>query len=126
LRASPREGYKPPNIDARVLTGMQAEFWIDTQTFQWVKVTGEVLRPVSLAGLLARVEPGTSFEMENIPVGDGIWQPKHIAIRSNSEVLFFFRHHWYQEETFFNYCKINSTAAEDEKCSRCDQSGINQ
>src|SRR5689334_9993821 len=59
LKATPRAGYKPPNMEAQVLTGMEGEMWIDQKTFQWVKVTAKVIRPVSIEGFLASVEPGT-------------------------------------------------------------------
>lgn len=51
LRATPRAGYIPPNIEARVLPGMAGELWIDKQTFQWVKVTARVLHPVFHRGV---------------------------------------------------------------------------
>ena len=61
LHATPRSGYRPPNREARVLTGMRGELWIDKNSFQWVKVTAEVIHPVSIEGFLAKVEPGTKF-----------------------------------------------------------------
>jgi hypothetical protein len=41
-----------------VLTGMEGKLWIDEKTFQWVKVEATVIRPVSIEGFLAEVEPG--------------------------------------------------------------------
>src|SRR6185312_15629260 len=67
LRATPRRGYVPPTLEARALTGMQGTLWIDTETFQWMKVTADVTHPVSIEGVLAQVEPGTSFTLENVP-----------------------------------------------------------
>lgn len=62
-----------------MLRGMEGELWIDEATFQWVKVQARVIRPVSIEGFLARVEPGTRFELEKMPVAD-----QHLA----SEPLF--------------------------------------
>lgn len=75
LQATPRPGYQPPSKETKVLTGMQGELWIDKQTFHWVKVEAEVIHPVSIMGFLARVEPGTRFELKNASVGDGVWLP---------------------------------------------------
>lgn len=61
LEATPRAGYQPPNTETEVLTGMQGKLWIDKETYQWVKVEAAVVRPVSIAGFLARVQPGTPF-----------------------------------------------------------------
>src|SRR5438270_12294452 len=33
LKATPRPGYKPPNMECHVLTGMQGELWIDQKTY---------------------------------------------------------------------------------------------
>src|SRR5262249_50056606 len=34
LKATPRHGYKPPDRDSQVLTGMEGTMWIDQSTFQ--------------------------------------------------------------------------------------------
>jgi hypothetical protein len=103
LQATPKSGYRPPNTETEVLTGMQGKLWIDKQTYQWVKVEAIVVRPVSIAGFLARVQPGTRFELEKMPVANGIWLPKHFAMTSSARILFLFRHHSQEDETYFNY-----------------------
>ncbi|HVB38129.1 MAG TPA: hypothetical protein VND92_06300 [Vicinamibacterales bacterium] len=103
LHATPRPGYHPPNLQAEVLPGMRGTLWIDTATFQWVKVKAEVVHPVSIEGFLARVEPGTFFTLEQMPVGDGIWQPKHFSMRSKSLILFLFPHRTQDDETYSDY-----------------------
>jgi hypothetical protein len=109
LKATPKPGYHPPNIETKVLTGMQGELWIDKETFQWVKVEAEVIYPVSIAGFLARVEPGTRFELEKMPVGDGIWLPKHFAMKSRAKILFLFTSQKQDDETYFDYHKAVPT-----------------
>ena len=105
LKATPRPGYKPPNAEAKVLTGMEGKLWIDKQTFQWVKVEATVMRPVSIGGFLAEVEPGTHFELEKAPVTDSIWLPKHFAMKSQAKVLFFFTRKSQADETYSDYHK---------------------
>ena len=65
---------------------MQGEFWIDTITFQWVRASARVLRPVSIAGIFARVQPGTAFELEQMPMSDDVWLPRHFQIQSRSSI----------------------------------------
>jgi hypothetical protein len=105
LKATPRPGYKPPNIETQVLPGMQGELWIDTKTYQWVKVTAQVTRTVSIVGFLAQVEPGTQFELEKMPVDDGIWMPSHFAMKSKAKVLYLFNRASQEDDTFWNYRK---------------------
>ncbi len=110
LEAKPRPGYQPPNREAQVLTGMEGKLWIDKNTFQWVKVEATVIHPVSIAGFLARVEPGTRFELEKAPVEDGIWLPKHFAVNAHSKILFVFGHSTQADETYFGYHKGSEPA----------------
>jgi len=106
LKATPRAGYQPPNMETQVLPGMQGELWIDQQTYQWVKVTARVIHPVSIDGFLAQVEPGTQFELEKSPVSGGVWQPSHFGMRSQAKVLFMFNHASQDDETYFDYQPI--------------------
>jgi hypothetical protein len=108
LKATPRPGYKPPNLETQVLPGMQGELWIDQKTYQWVKVTAEVIHPVSIEGFLAKVEPGTRFELEMAPVSNGIWQASHFAMRSQAKVLHVFNHASADDETYFDYRRAAS------------------
>jgi hypothetical protein len=103
LDARPRPGYKPDSTETQVLTGMRGKLWIDTSTFQWVKVEAEVIHPVSIDGFLARVEPGTKFELEKTPVANGVWLPKHFAMRSHARVLFLFGRNGSDDETYSHY-----------------------
>lgn len=103
LKATPRQGYHPPNTQTQVLTGMEGTLWIDTRTYQWVKVEAHVVHPVSIVGFLARVEPGTFFELERSPVAEGIWLPSHFAMRARAKVLYAFNHKSQEDETYYDY-----------------------
>jgi hypothetical protein len=105
LKASPREGYEPPTVETEALTGMAGTLWIDQKTFQWVKVEAKVVHPVSIEGFLARVEPGTHFELEKMPVGNGIWLPSHFAMKSQARILFIFPTSRQEDETYYDYQK---------------------
>ncbi|MFL6414960.1 MAG: hypothetical protein ACJ74Y_04750 [Bryobacteraceae bacterium] len=106
LKATPCKDYKPPNMETEVLTGMRGQLFIDQKTFQWVKVVAEVVHPVSIGGFLAQVQPGTRFELENAPVGGGIWLASHFAMKSDAKVLHVFDHSSQEDDTYFDYQKI--------------------
>jgi hypothetical protein len=103
LEATPRPAYRPPNLECQVLRGMRGELWIDQATFQWVRVTARVISPVSIEGFLARVEPGTYFELEKKPVAPNIWLPSHFQMKSDSKILFMVDHRTEANETYFDY-----------------------
>jgi len=103
LQATPRPGYQPPNMAAQVLPGMEGELWIDQKTYQWVRVTARVIHPVSIEGFLAEVEPGTQFELENMPVERGGWQPSHFSMKSEAKVLHLVHRASWEDDTYFEY-----------------------
>jgi hypothetical protein len=92
-----------------VLPGMEGELWIDQKTYEWVKVTAHVIRPVSIEGFLARVEPGTRFEIEKTPVGSGIWQITHFSMQSNAKVLFVVNKNSAEEDWFYDFKRTAQT-----------------
>jgi hypothetical protein len=89
LKATPNPNYRPPVEKARALTGMQGRMWIDTAHYHWVKIQAEVTKPVAFGFFLARVKPGTRFELEQTPVG-GVWLPKKFLQTVNASVLGFY------------------------------------
>ena len=102
LKATPHKGYRPPNMQAQALTGMEGKLWIDESSFQWVRVEAEVIHPVSIEGFLAKVERGTHFEVEKGPVASDVWLPKHFSMRSHAKVLFLIPHDGEEDDTWFN------------------------
>jgi hypothetical protein len=103
LDAQPKPGYEPGDHEGRVLKGMKGQLWIDKATNQWVKVHAEVVKPVSFYGFLAKVAPGTEFDLEQAPVADGIWLPKafHVSVRASA--LGFFSENSSETETYRDY-----------------------
>jgi len=103
LNAEPRPGYEPNDHEGRVLKGMKGRLWIDQATNQWVKVHAEVVRPVSFYGFLAKVGPGTEFDLEQAPVADGVWLPKAFHVRVNASALGFFSENSTENDTYRDY-----------------------
>jgi hypothetical protein len=82
---------------------MKGELLIDRNSFQWVKAHAEVFRTVSIAGFLARVEPGTRFELRQASVAPGVWMPTFFSMKSNAKVFFFVSKNSEEQDTYFNY-----------------------
>jgi hypothetical protein len=117
LKATPRSGYRPPNRDSHVLTGMEGTMWIDHETFQWVKVEAHVTRPVRIEGFLAEVEPGTQFELEKVAVTADIWLATHFAMKANARVMMVFPHRSQQDIAYFSYHRGKETSVPRETSS---------
>jgi hypothetical protein len=118
LKATPKPGYRPPNMDSQVLPGMEGHLWVDQKTFHWVKVVARVIRPVSIEGFLAQVEPGTEFEIEKRPIEGDVWQITHYAMHAHAKVLFMFNHNAADDETYSNFRRIPGTENQQVQASR--------
>jgi len=113
LGAAPKRNYDPPSTEAEVLTGMEGQFWIDAKSYQMIRAVARVLKPVTIEGFLATVQPGTEFELEQKRVEPDLWLPTHLQIRSQSRIVLFFHHHIHEDRTFFNYRRESSPANAD-------------
>lgn len=110
LKARPRRGYRAPNSRAKVLTGMEGTLWIEKKSFQWVRVEAEVIHPVSIEGFLARVLPGTRFQLDQAPVAEDLWLPTHFSMKARAKILFLFRKSDDQDETYYGYYPARTSA----------------
>ena len=117
LKAHPRKGYHPPNRDSEVLPGMEGTLWVDKASSQWVKVEAHVIRPVKIEGFLAKVEPGTRFELEKKPVSQDVWLTSHFAMKSSAKVLMMFPHQEQEDISYSNYHKNADAKAEPSQAS---------
>jgi hypothetical protein len=90
-------------MESQVLPGMEGEMWIDQKSYEWLKATARVIRPVSIEGFLAQVQPGTEFEIEKSPVGQGVWQITHYSSHADARVLHMFKHEEQDDVTYFDF-----------------------
>jgi hypothetical protein len=87
LDATPNPDYEPPVAKARVLTGMKGRLWIEKGSYHWAKVHAQVFEPVQFGLFVAKVRPGTQFELVQSPIADGAWLPSHFSESVNATVL---------------------------------------
>ena len=90
-------------METKVLTGLKGKLWIDESSFRWVKVQAEAVKPVSIVGFLARVEPGTQFELQERPINAEIWLPCLFRKQARAKILFLVNKSSETNESYFNY-----------------------
>ena len=103
LDAAPRPDYQPKNRDTKVLAGMKGRLWVDKAQYEWVRIDAEVIHPVSLYGIVAKVGPGTRFFLEQAPVAGNLWLPKHFSVKVNASALGFINENSTDDETYRDY-----------------------
>ena len=109
LDATPNPDYRAPVERARVLTGMKGRLWIDKAHYHWAKVEAEVTKPVEFGLFIAKVKPGTRFELDQGPVGD-VWLPTFFMQSVNATVLGMYGMHSIEEEHYSAYRENNLNA----------------
>ena len=110
--AQPKPGYEPVTRETKVLKGMRGRMWIDKATNQWVKVTAEVVKPVSFYGFFAKVGEGTRFTLEQEPVSQNVWLPKHFCVNVNATALGFLNEDYVDDESYRDYKPMSQMSAE--------------
>ena len=81
--------------------------WIDKQAYHWVKVQADVIEPVTFGFFLAKVNPGTRFELDQSPLGN-VWLPRHFIQSVNASVLGLYGIRDQDEFFYSNYRENNS------------------
>jgi hypothetical protein len=111
MDAEPKPGYDPTDHEGRVLKEMKGRLWIDKATNQWVKVHAEVVRPVNFYGFLAKVGPGTEFDLEQQPLADGVWMPKVFNVNVHASALGFFSENSTENDSYADYQPMPQVSA---------------
>ena len=81
IQAEPKPGYQPRSRQTKILRNFRGKLWITEDDYRWVKVEAEVVRPISLGLVLARLNPGTTLAFEQRRVQREIWMPSQVRIR---------------------------------------------
>jgi hypothetical protein len=102
FEASPRPGYQPKSRETKVLTGMKGTLWIDKETYQWVRVEADAIKPVWMGWFIAEISPGTRFLLEQAPVTKKFWLPEHFSIEVKARVLWL-KKSYSHDETYRDY-----------------------
>ena len=71
--------FKPPTMLSEVLTGLEGRMWVDPKSRRVTRIEGRVLRPLNFGfGILARVYPGGTIELEQTNTGGDRWVYSHL------------------------------------------------
>jgi hypothetical protein len=88
--ATPRPGYKPSNMRAKVLPKMRGRLWIDKAEGQLAKADAEVFEEVNVAfGIAGHIDKGTRFHIQRTRLADGIWAGTYEHARFAARLMMF-------------------------------------
>jgi hypothetical protein len=78
IEATPRQGYRPRSITAKMLAHLQGKLWVDKLDYHLVKADVEVVDTISVGLFLIRVSKGSRATFEQARVNDEVWLPRHL------------------------------------------------
>jgi hypothetical protein len=111
----PRKDYKPKTGDGRQLQHVAGRFWIAEDDHQLVKLEAEVIDVIKIgAGLLAKLQKGSTLALELRKINDEIWLPVKFEMLLNARLLLlkglnmriiveFFDHKKFNVDTILNF-----------------------
>jgi hypothetical protein len=109
---TPRSGFIPSTPHGPMLEHIEGKLWIDREDVQWAKAEAHVTDTISIGWILARVEPGTRFAVEQTRVANGVWMPRRITIRGAAHVMLVHSKSLNEELTYSGYRRDGSVSAE--------------
>ncbi len=101
IRREPRDGvstivvtfkskpnYRPQTGDAKILQHIAGRAWISEDDHELARLEAEIVEPISLAaGLLAKLQKGSTLAFERRKVNNEIWLPVKVDASVNGRLL---------------------------------------
>ncbi len=111
LSGMPKKRTGPLTLAAKVLSGMEGTVWVDKENFHAVRVACDVLTPVPIYGILAKVLPGTHIEFGMAPVTSPTWLLGELSMDLRVSKLIF-KSVQLTRSTYTNYRRNDLVVAE--------------
>jgi hypothetical protein len=112
LSGMPKKRTGPLTLAAKVLSGMTGTVWIDKEHFHAIRVACDVVTPVPVYGILAKVLPGTHIEFGMAPVTDSIWLVGKLSMDLRISKLGLFKSTKLTSSTYSDYRRNDLVLAE--------------
>ena len=111
LVATPRKRAGAASRAAKVLAGMRGKMWVEKENSHIIRAESNVIAPVSIFGIFARVLPGTHMELEMEPVTDSIWLVSRFSMTLEVSKLWF--HSTQVTSSTYSDYRLNGPVLED-------------
>jgi hypothetical protein len=119
IEATPRPGYEPKEMRAKILSHLKGKVWIDQEDKLWTKVDAVGIDPFSLGfGIIAKLEQGAHLYFEQTRLEDGTWVMRQSGIRATAHVAMVKRMGIHRVSTFHDYRKVPSGSEVDDSTGK--------
>lgn len=103
IRMTPRAGFLPTEPHSALLQHFEGKLWIDKKALQWVKAEANAIDTVSIGWIVARIEPGAHFTVEQTPVANGLWMPRRLSVHGLARVMMVYAKNLNEDVTYSGY-----------------------
>lgn len=107
---TPHAGFTPATPRGGMLAHIEGKLWIDKADVQWAKAEAHVINAIGIGWILARVEPGTRFSVEQTRIESGLWMPRRITINGAAHVMLVHSKSLDEELTYSGYRRYEATS----------------
>ena len=84
----PNPAFKPPSMEADLLTGLEGRIWVDPKTGHMTRVEGRVIHPVSFGwGFVGKIYPGGTIDLEPVDASQDRWIYAQLNTHLNLRVI---------------------------------------
>ena len=104
---TPNPKFSPTDLEARILTAIHGDVWIDPAEERVIHLQGQIFRPVDFGwGLLGVLDSGGSVLIEQSKTRAGGWQLAHLKLDLKGKAFLIKSLHVVTDETATNYHRV--------------------
>jgi len=105
---SPRNDFTASTPHGNMLSHIEGKLWIDKQEAQWARAEAYVMDAIGIGWVVARIEKGARFTLEQTRVADGLWMPKRLTVDGTALVMMVHAKALNEEVTWSDYHRKGS------------------
>jgi hypothetical protein len=111
----PHPGFVPTTTRGALLEHITGKLWIDKEDRQWARAEAHVSDTINIGWIIARIEPGTNFKVEQTRIENGFWMPKKITISGAAHLMLVHNKPLNEELIYSGFHREDSASAEKRK-----------
>jgi hypothetical protein len=103
VSVTPRPGFVPTTPHAGLLKHIGGKLWIDKTDLHWARAEADVIEPVSIGLIVARIAQGAHIYLDFDRISDSLWVPKNITVKGAAKILLIHTKELDEEISFSDY-----------------------
>jgi hypothetical protein len=111
IQCTPRAEYEPHDIKGRMFSKLMAKMWIDKEDLRIAKADANIIGPLSIGWIMARIAEGGHIEFQQHRVRENFWLPKRIDVSGTARIMLVDTKNIDEEITYSGFEPLHGTPA---------------